>query len=255
MIRTFLALLARDARVARRNFVPLLLQTLFQPMLFVFVFGRVLTGSGMMPPEYKTMLLPGIIALTMVLSGIQSVAMPLIAEFQFTREIEDRLLAPIEIRWLAVEKVVGGMIQGLAAGLAVIPIAWLVMGAGVRVSLPHPLAFLGLAVMVSFLAAAVGLTMGATIGQANIGLMFTLVFGPMIFFGCTYYPWSTLASFPILQKLVLINPVVYASEGFRATLVPGAPHLPGPAIVAGLLAFNGIFLALGLRQFRKKAIT
>jgi len=99
------------------------------------------------------------------------------------------------------------------------------------------------------------LTMGATIGQANIGLMFTLVFGPMIFFGCIYFPWSTLASFPVLQMLVLINPVVYASEGFRATLVPGAEHLPGPAIAAGLLLFNVIFLALGLRQFRKKAIT
>ena len=60
-------------------------------------------------------------AISMVLSGVQAVAMPLIAEFQFTREIEDRLLAPIEIGWLAVEKIVAGMIQALVAGLVVIP--------------------------------------------------------------------------------------------------------------------------------------
>ena len=36
--------------------------------------------------------------------GIWAVAMPLIAEFQFTREIEDRLLAPINISWVAIEK-------------------------------------------------------------------------------------------------------------------------------------------------------
>src|SRR5215471_6856638 len=101
--RTFLALLARDARVARRNFVPLILQTLLQPMLLVFIFGRVMTTSGYMPIQYKSLLLPGIMALSMVLSGIQAVAMPLISEFQFTREIEDRLLAPIEIEWVAVE--------------------------------------------------------------------------------------------------------------------------------------------------------
>ena len=57
--------------------------------------------------------------------------MPLITEFQFTREIEDRLLAPIEIGWLAVEKVVAGMIQAMVAGLVVIPAAWLMMGSGV----------------------------------------------------------------------------------------------------------------------------
>jgi ABC-2 type transport system permease protein len=41
-------------------------------------------------------------AISMVFTGVWAVAMPLIAEFQFTREIEDRLLAPIEIsgwRW------------------------------------------------------------------------------------------------------------------------------------------------------------
>jgi len=76
----------------------------------------------------------------------------------------------------------------------------------------------------------------------------------MIFFGCTYYPWSALAKFPILQKAVLVNPVVYASEGLRTALVPQFPHLPVAAIVAALLLFNLAFLAVGLRQFRKKAV-
>jgi hypothetical protein len=103
-LAAFLAMLARDGRVARRNFLPLLLQNLVQPMLFVFVFGRVMTTSGMMPQEYKSLLLPGIIAISMLLSGLQAVAFPMIADFQFSREIEDRLLAPMEIEWVAIEK-------------------------------------------------------------------------------------------------------------------------------------------------------
>ena len=55
--------------------------------------------------------------------------MPLIAEFQ-TGEIEDRLLAPIAIEWIAAEKVLAGMIQAPLAGLVVLPCAWLAMGAG-----------------------------------------------------------------------------------------------------------------------------
>ncbi len=71
-----------------------------------------MTTSGMMPAGYKNMLLPGVMAISMVMAGVQAVAMPLITEFQFTREIEDRLLAPIEIGWLAVEKIVAGHDSG-----------------------------------------------------------------------------------------------------------------------------------------------
>ena len=65
-VKTFVAMLARDAHVARRNLGPLLMQTMLQPMMFVFIFGRVMTASGFMPPEYKVLLLPGIVAISMV---------------------------------------------------------------------------------------------------------------------------------------------------------------------------------------------
>ena len=115
--RTFFALLARDGHVARRNLLPMLLQNLLQPLLLTFVFGRILTTSGIMQGSFKNVLLPGVMAISMMLSGVQAVAMPVIAEFQFTREIEDRLLAPIGNAWLGVAKIVTGMIQALVAGL------------------------------------------------------------------------------------------------------------------------------------------
>jgi ABC-2 type transport system permease protein len=253
--KTFLAMLGRDFQVARRNFITLLLQTFLQPLMFVFIFGRVMVGSGFMPPAYKSLLLPGIMALSMVGTGIWAVAMPLISEFQFTREIEDRLLAPMEISWLAVEKVVFGTMQALAAGLMVIPCAWLLLRPGVQLNLHAPLLFAMVAVLVALFSAVGGLALGCSIEQTHIGLMFSLVVAPMIFFGCTYYPWSALANFPIMQKIVLINPLVYASEGLRGTLVPQFPHLPMLAAVSGLLFFNVVLLTFGLVQFHKKAVT
>ncbi|HEY7113869.1 MAG TPA: ABC transporter permease [Thermoanaerobaculia bacterium] len=252
--KTFLALLGRDAHVARRNFFPLLLQTLLQPMLLVFVLGRVLTTSGMMPVQYKSMLLPGIIALSMLLAGIQAVAMPLISEFQFTKEIEDRLLAPIENQWVAIEKVFAGMVQALVAGLVVLPSAWLLIGKGVELRLGRPAEFFAIVLLVALLSSTIGLTLGCAIGQTQIGLMFSLVVAPMIFFGCAYYPWSALASFPILKRVVLVNPFVYASEGLRAALAPQLPHLPVIAIFAALAAFDAFFLWYGISRFLRKAV-
>ena len=254
-LKTFLAMLWRDAHVARRNFMPLAFQTLLNPIMFVFIFGRVMTTSGLLPTAYKSMLLPGIIGLSMVMSGTWAVAMPLVAEFQFTKEIEDRLLAPMDTEWLAVEKIVAGMIQALVAGLVVIPTAWLVMGSGVALSGDHLVLFFVVALLVALLASSLGLALGCTIGQQHIGLMFSLVLAPMIFFGCTYYPWQALQNFAILKRVVLVNPMVYASEGFRGALVPQFPHLPSGFVLGGLVVFDLLFLTLGLRQFQRKALT
>jgi ABC-2 type transport system permease protein len=252
---TFFALLSRDAHVARRNLLPTLSQNLLQPLLLTFVFGRVLTSSGMMQAGYKQILLPGIISISMVMGGIWAVAMPVISEFQFTREIEDRLLAPIEAHWLGVEKIVAGMIQALVGGLVVIPSAWLVMGAGVSLDFGNLGAFLGIAVLVALFSAAGGLLLGCSINQQHIGLMFSMIIAPMMMFGCAYYPWSQLAAFPGLQYAVLINPMVYASEGLRGSLVPQTPHMPLGAIVPVLVALDGIFLVLGIKRFCSKAVS
>lgn len=248
-------MLTRDAHVARRNIIQIMFQTFLQPLLFVFIFGRVMVGSGYMPLSYKSLLLPGIIAISMVFTGIWAVAMPLIAEFQWTREIEDRLLAPIDISWIAIEKVVAGMIQALVAGLVVLPLAWIVLRPGVDIRIHAPLEFVAMMLLVAMFSACGGLALGCSMNQQHIGLMFSMVLTPMIFFGCTYYPWSALNKFPILQKAVLINPLAYASEGLRATLVPQFPHLSTLLILVALTAFDVLLLVVGLRQFHKKAVS
>ncbi len=253
--KTFFAMLARDAHVARRNAIQLFMQTFLQPLLFVFIFGKVMVGSGYMPAAYKSLLLPGIIAISMTFTGVWAVAMPLIAEFQWTREIEDRLLAPISVGWIAVEKVIAGMLQALVAGLVVLPLAWLVLRPGVQISIGSPLTFAAIILLVAGFSSCGGLALGCSMNQQHIGLMFSMVMTPMIFFGCTYYPWSALNTFPILQKAVLINPLVYASEGLRATLVPQFPHLSVMAVILALLFFDVLLLIVGLRQFEAKSVT
>jgi ABC-2 type transport system permease protein len=247
--------LQRDGQVARRNLIPTLVQNLLQPLLLTFVFGRVLTTSGMMPAAYKSVLLPGIMAISMVLAGVQAVAMPLIAEFQFTREIEDRLLAPMETGWLAVEKVIAGMIQALVAGLVVIPAAWLTLGSGVAINFRHPIEFAVVCVLVAMFSAAGGLLLGCSVGQTQIGLMFSLVLAPMMMFGCAYYPWSALKHFPGLQYAVLINPLVYASEGLRGVLAPQVPHMNLLVVLGALVVIDVVLMVGGLKKFASKAVS
>lgn len=253
--KTFSALFARDVRVARRNLITTILQTMLQPLLFVFVFGQVLTRSGMMSSSYKGLLLPGIMAIAMLMTGMMGVAMPLITEFQFTKEIEDRLLAPIKIEWLAVEKIVAGALQALVSGAIVVLPAKFILGSGLVISTEHIGAFCMISVLVAVFAAAGGMTLGCSVGQTQIGLIFSLVLAPMIMFGCAYYPWAALASFPILQKIVLVNPLVYASEGLRGTLAPQYPHMQPMVVATVLAAVDLVLLAVGLNRFYRKAVS
>jgi ABC-2 type transport system permease protein len=252
--KTFGALLARDAQVAKRNAMQLFFQTFLQPLLFVFIFGKVMVRSGYMPEQYKSLLLPGIMAISMIFTGVWAVAMPLIAEFQWTKEIEDRLLAPIENIWLAIEKVLFGMLQAIVAGLIVLPLGWLILRP-IDIGIHSPLTFTVITILVSALSACGGLALGCSMDQQHIGLMFSMVLTPMVFFGCTYYPWTALSPFPVLQKIVLVNPLVYASEGLRASLAQGFPHLGTVAVLAALLFFDALLLVIGLRQFDKKAVS
>ena len=184
--RIFGALLMRDAVVARRDVVGIMIRTMLQPLLFTFIFGHVLTRTGMIPPAYKTMLIPGIAGLSLTMASIWAVAMPLIADFGFTKEIEDRLLAPIPVQLIAVEKVVSGTIQGVIAAAFVLPVARLIIGPIPGLTFANVPLLIAITILAGAAFSALGLFLGTGIAPQQIGLMFSVIIAPMIMFGCTY---------------------------------------------------------------------
>ena len=96
--------------------------------------------------------------------------------------------------------------------------------------------------------------LGTAISPQQIGLMFSVIIAPMLFFGCAYYPWAGLKVVPVLQYAVLVNPMVYVAEGMRGALTPAVPHMPLAVVVAALLVISTFFWTLGTRSFQKRAI-
>ena len=250
----FGALLRRDVVVARRELPFFLLRVTLQPLLVVFVFGLVLPKMGFMKAGYTGALLPGVLAISITLSSVMAVAFPMIVEFGVTGEIEDRLLAPIGMRYVATAKIVGGVAQGMIAALFLLPIARLIIGPIEGFTVSH----FGLVMLMTILGAAAfstfGLWLGTVVNPQQIGAMFGIFLTPLIFFGCTYYPWQGLSVLPVMKYLVLLNPLVYVSEGMRAAITPELPHMPLPAVIAALLFITGAFWTLGMRTFRKRAL-
>jgi ABC-2 type transport system permease protein len=261
-LETFAAMLARDLRVLRRQFGQFLLRTIMQPLLFVFVFAYVFPkiGQGFSSEHaasFTTILVPGLIAVSINFQGIQSVAIPLVQEFSVSKEIEDRVLAPVPVWAVALEKIVAGAIQAIIAALVVFPIVDLVhaRGAAPVIHVHNWALFVFALVFSSLLAASGGLLIGTMIEPRKITLLFSVIVLPITFLGCVYYPWATLSAIPWLKYLVLLNPLVYMTEALRASLTPQLPHMP---VWAFSLALVGGSVGLGLvalRTFHRRVVT
>ena len=263
------ALILRDLVVLRKHFVEFAVRTVVQPFLLCFVFlyvfpkiGQGVGGGGGPKAEsaFATVLVPGVVAISIMFQGIQAVAMQLAQEFGFTREIEDRVQAPCPIWLVAVSKVLSGAAQGLISAIIVLPIASVVHAPGVEAHLTFHWWIIVTIIPLSCIAmTSLGLLLGTTFEPRNIGLMFGFVVLPLTFLGGTYYQWTRLATvmiggFPWLQTLVLVNPLIYVAEGMRAAFT-NASHMHLYVIYPVLVGFCVLFLSLGLRNFRRRVLS
>ena len=147
-----------------------------------------------------------------------------------------------------------GILQAIVAGIVVLPLAWLLMRVHLSLRIDDVIQLLLVAFLSSWLFAAFGLVLGTIVETQQIGLVFNILLAPMIFFGCAYYPWATLHAIRWFQIAVLINPLVYASEGFRLSLTPQMPHMPPWLVYGGLSGFSLLFSWIGLRNFERRAL-
>jgi ABC-2 type transport system permease protein len=259
-LSTFAALLLRDLTVVRKNLREFIPRTIVQPLLLVFVFtyvfpkiGQSVGGGVAEATAFSTLLVAGVLGTAIIFQGIQSVALPLVQEFGYTREIEDRVLAPLPIQLVAFEKIVAGAIQCLFAALIVFPIAAIVPATPVDLHI-NWVALLTIAPLAAFASSALGLTFGTFFNPRSVPILFGVVVVPMTFLGCVYYTWQSLEPIRWLQVAVLVNPLVYMSEGFRAALTT-SPHMSLWAIYLVLIAFTLTFMTIGITFFERRTIS
>ncbi|HEX4807400.1 MAG TPA: ABC transporter permease, partial [Bryobacteraceae bacterium] len=153
-----------------------------------------------------------------------------------------------------------GAIRGVIASSVIFPMGWLILGNGFAVRGDRIPALIGMVLLTGCVGSTIGLLMGTVIKPDQISFMFTLIFTPLLFTGCTYYPWGALSNIRWFQILTLLNPLTYAAEGLRYSMVPpiGGHNFPTLGIGWTLLML-GISVAamfiLGTRTFLRRVVT
>jgi ABC-2 type transport system permease protein len=262
--RAFAGLFMRDLHVLRRELLPFVIRVCMNPLLFLFVFTFIMPhmsgGSAMNPTaamagmNFSTVLLPGLMAVAIMFSGIAAVALPLAQEFGITREIDDRVMCPLPVAAVAIEKICFSAVQSVIAAAVVFPLAYYIPSTPVVAHVSSWPFLLVVLVLASLTSGALGLTIGTSVKPQQIGLIFGVVVMPITFLGCVYYPWAQLDKIRWLQYGVLINPIVYMSEGLRAALTPELHHMPPVLILTMLTFFLALLTWLGIRGFLRRVI-
>jgi ABC-2 type transport system permease protein len=262
--RAFAGLFLRDLYVLRREIRPFVIRVCMNPLLFLFVFTYVIphiSGGAAMNPtaamagdKFSTVLLPGLMAVAIMFSGIAAVALPLAQEFGITREIDDRVMCPLPVWAVAIEKICFSALQSMFAAGIVFPLAYYVPVTHPATHVQSwPFLFVVL-VLASLVAGALGLTIGTSVKPQQIGLIFGVVVIPITFLGCVYYPWAALTRIRWLQIGVLVNPIVYMSEGLRAALTPSLEHMNEGVILLLLVGFLALLTGVGISGFKRRVI-
>lgn len=261
----FKALLLRDLTVQRKNLGEFIPRTVLQPFLLVFVFtyvfpkiGQGIGGAGASAAAFSTTLVAGVVGMSILFQGIQQVALPMVQEFGYTKEIEDRVMAPMPVWMVAAGKVVAGALSGLFSALLVFPIAAVVPATPVHLNIDWPV-LLTLTPLACLLSASFGLTFGTRFDPRQVPILFGVILIPITFLGAIYYPWTSLgpikiAGFSWLKWLVVLNPLVYICEGFRAALTKN-PHMSLWVVYGMMIAFTAGLLYLGIKGFRRRVLS
>ena len=229
---------------------------LAQPLLFLVVLGAGLSkfigNRGAAGVSYQQYLLPGVIAMSVLFSGLFSaISIVWDREFGFLREM---LVAPVSRTSLVLGKAVGGGSVSILQGIVLLFAAPFL---GVHLTVLNVAEMIALLLAFSFGLVSFGIVVASRIQRIeSFQVVMSLVVNPMLFLSGAIFPLQRLPGW--LRVAVRVNPATYGVDpirrvilGDRGALTIGGNVVPIWAEVLIVLAMGSAMLALAVRSFRR----
>jgi ABC-2 type transport system permease protein len=223
-----------------------LLGSISRPILWLFIFGMGLrpTFKGTGTLTYTEFIFPGVIAMTLLFTAIQS-AISIIwdREFGFLKEV---LVAPISRASVAIGKALSGATLSLIGGFITLLFAPFI---GVHLSIVTVLILIPLMFLIGFAITGVGILMAARMTSfEGFGTISNFFIMPMYFMSGAIFPPKDLPEW--LLVLVRCNPLTYGVDLLRAAIVH-QHYFPVSQDLLFLLGFAVVVTVISFWSFMK----
>lgn len=251
----FKTMVKRDLVIQARDKWEFVFRVAMLPFVLILLYGYILPRVGILSSDFPSQMFPGMVGMSILVTGIHGTAVPLTMDFNMKREIEDRIQAPINVRVVAYAKMFVGILESWIGGLIVLPISLLFMASSLqlKIDIQSILLLIPILILVAVCSATLGLLVGTIIKPSQIAAMFPGFLMPLVFTGAIFFSWNSLKAVPIIQKLVLINPLLYVNEALRAVLTPQITHMPLLYSISGVILSTIIMGYFGAKRFIRMA--
>ena len=222
-----------------------------RPILWLIILGSSLkpaisSGSlGNTGIDYTHYIFPGVIALTLIFTSIQS-AISIIwdREFGFLKEV---MVAPVPRLSILLGKALGGATQATIQGIITLAFAPLI---GLWLNPLVLLGLLGTMFVIAFALTALGIAISSAMTSfEGFGVISNFVVMPMYFLSGAIYPTE---SAPIwIKPLIYINPLSYGVDALRQVTIGVGVH-DFWFDMGVLVVFAAVVLAIALPLFNRE---
>jgi ABC-2 type transport system permease protein len=180
-------------------------------LLWVYILGYGL-GSRVREVDgipYAAFLVPGLVMMNVISSSYDETSSSIFGQ-RFMNSIQELLIAPLSY----VEGLVGFLTGSVLRGLVIGNLVMVIGLALTHVAPQHLGAYFYFMIATSLLFSAIGMIAGI-LGKTfdNLAIISTFFITPFTYIGGVFSSLSMLP--PVLQRLALVNPIVYMIDGLR----------------------------------------
>ncbi len=235
------------------RFMRIWIQTVLPPMitsvLYLVIFGYVIGSrvGEMAGFDYRVYIIPGVVLMNAIINAYSNTVSSFYL-IKFNRSIEEILVSPMPNWLIALGFISGGVVRGLIVGLAVLLVAWLLVG----FTLPQLWSFTLILLLTTTLFATAGF-INAIFAKSfdDITIIPNFILMPLTYLGGMFYDINILPA--IWQTISAFNPIFYMIEGFKNSFFSSANISISTSVTILILMIITLFI-LAL-YFMKQRIT
>ena len=249
--KIFLRLLQRDLRVFRHDIFDYIINAIIWPTQMVVAFGYIMPIMGM-NPAYGAFLVGGN---TMFKCLYESyfLASSAVADLNSHRSLEFEYTLPVPAWVILLKNATYFLIRSFVLNSVVLTVSLIALMNTYDPSIINIGQFFIIFTLSSIFFAFFSLWLtGWVRNQLAFENAWSRFFDPMMFWGCYWFSWKTLHSFlPGLAYACLANPITFAMESMRASMLGQQDYLPFwpcACIFAGLTVIMGAVAYLSMRK-------
>lgn len=242
----FFTLLKKEVHRFLRVYIQTILAPLLSNILFLGVFGGVLQTRevGIEGVGYLAFLTPGLIAMGAIQAAFQNPSFSLLVQ-KYQKTIQDLNTFPMSDFEKTLAFVLGGTVRGVIVGLATYGATIFFVG----YKIAHPVMFLSILILVSFLFSSLGLIAGLYFEtMEKLTFVLAMVLTPLVYFGGVFFELSKLPG--IFSNLIYINPLFPLISLTRFSYLGVSEGDPGFQLLFSVLIVMITFL-IANRSFHK----